>query len=324
MSNSTSSLLSLAKYKDIYRMFSKIRSIEQEISKKYIEGKMRCPVHLSVGQEIIPSILSLFVKKEDSYISTHRGHAHYISKNGNINEMISEIYGKKTGTSKGNGGSMHLIDTKVNFMGTTAIVGNSIPVGIGLGLANNIKKQNSISYIFLGDGATEEGVFYESVNFAALKNIPVVFICENNFYSVYSSLKDRQPKERNIIKIVEGMGVKSIRSKSKSIEEIYNVIKYGVNFSKKNRKPVFLEFETYRWLEHCGPNNDDDLKYRDDLLTNKFKKNDFLKILECKLPIGFIKKVKFENSKLISKAFKFAENSKIPNKSDLKKYVFKN
>ena len=324
MSNNTTSLLSLAKYKDIYRMFSKIRSIEQEISKKYTEGKMRCPVHLSVGQEIIPSILSLFVKKEDSFVSTHRGHAHYISKNGNINEMISEINGKKTGTSKGNGGSMHLIDTKVNFMGTTAIVGNSIPVGIGLGLANNIKKQNSISYIFLGDGATEEGVFYESVNFAALKNIPVVFICENNFYSVYSSLKDRQPKERNIIKIVEGMGVKSIRSKSKSIEEIYNVIKYGVNFSKKNRKPVFLEFETYRWLEHCGPNNDDDLKYRDDLLTNKFKKNDFLKILEHKLPIGFIKKVKFENSKLISKAFKFAEISKIPNKSDLKKYVYKN
>ncbi len=323
MSKISSNSISLSKYQEIYKVFTKIRSLELEISKKYSEGKMRCPVHLSVGQEIIPSILSLFVKKQDSYVSTHRGHAHYISKKGNINEMIAEIYGKKSGTSRGNGGSMHLIDTKVNFMGTTAIVGNSIPVGVGLGLANKIKKQNSLSYIFIGDGATEEGVFYESINFAALKKIPVIFICENNFYSVYSSLKDRQPKERKIIKIVEGMGIKSIKSKSKSIEDIYNIIKYGVNYCKKNSKPIFLEFQTYRWLEHCGPNYDDDLNYRDNSLTQKFKKNDFLKILEKKLSQKFIKITNNQNMKSISNAFKFAETSKKPSQSDLKKYVFK-
>ena len=125
----------------IYKKFIEIRFLELEISKRYSEGKMRCPVHLSVGQEIVPSILSLFVKKNDYFISTHRGHAHYIAKNGNIPEMISEIYGKKTGTSEGKGGSMHLIDTKVNFMGTSAIVGNSIPVGVGLGLSNKINKK---------------------------------------------------------------------------------------------------------------------------------------------------------------------------------------
>ena len=120
-----------------------------EISRRYSENKMRCPVHLSVGQEIVPSVLSLFVRNKDSYISTHRGHAHYISKKGNINQMIAEIYGKKSGTSKGNGGSMHLIDTTVNFMGTTAIVGNSIPVGIGLGLANSLKKKMLFLIYFL-------------------------------------------------------------------------------------------------------------------------------------------------------------------------------
>ncbi len=315
--------IKLSQYKEIYKTFTKIRSIEMEISRRYSEGKMRCPIHLSVGQEIVPSVLSLFVRNKDSYISTHRGHAHYISKKGNINQMIAEMYGKKTGTSKGNGGSMHLIDTKVNFMGTTAIVGNSIPVGVGLGLANTLKNKDSISYIFLGDGATEEGVFYESVNFAALKEIPVIFICENNLYSVYSPLKDRQPKKRKIKKIIEGMGMKSLFSKSETIEEIFKTIKEGVNYTKKNKKPIFIEFNTYRWLEHCGPNYDDNLNYRDHKITKKFKKNDFLHILEKKLSKKFTDKVIIDNKKTINDAFKFAEFSTAPNKKDLGSYVFK-
>jgi len=308
----------------IYKKFIEIRFLELEISKRYSEGKMRCPVHLSVGQEIVPSILSLFVKKNDYFISTHRGHAHYIAKNGNIAEMISEIYGKKTGTSGGKGGSMHLIDTKVNFMGTSAIVGNSIPVGVGLGLSNKINKKNSLSFVFFGDGATEEGVFYESINFAALKEIPVVFICENNKYSVYSPLDVRQPKNRNIHKILNGIGVKSFFSKSKSVEEIYSTLEQAIRYSRSKRKPVFIECMTSRWLEHCGPNEDDDLNYRDIKELNSYKKNDFQEKLENKIKITYIKKTQKQIIKKINSAFKFADLSSTPKKEDLKKNVFKN
>ncbi len=301
----------------------KIRLTELEISKKYSEGIMRCPVHLSVGQEIVPSVLSLFVKKDDTFVSTHRGHAHFIAKNGNIKEMISEIYGKSSGTSRGNGGSMHLIDKRVNFMGTTAIVGNSIPVGVGLGLGKIINKSKSISYVFLGEGATEEGVFYESLNFAALKKIPVIFICENNFYSVYSPIDDRQAKKRNIHKIVNGLGLKSYFSKTKTIDNIFHTIKSAINYCKINSEPVFIEFQTYRWLEHCGPNEDDHLGYRNNQITKYFKKNDFKIFLEKNLSTNFIKKTINETDKLIKNAFLFASKSQKPKKSDLGRYVFK-
>ena len=178
----------------------RIRSVEEEISKRYSEGKMRCPTHLSIGQEAVPSAFSQIAKKNDFAVSSHRGHAHYLAKGGNLKSMLAEIYGKKTGCSGGKGGSMHLIDLAVNFMGTSAIVGNSIPVGVGLGMSAKIKNTKQVSFIFFGDGAIEEGIFYESINFAIVKKLPVVFICENNLYSVYSPFSVRQPKGRSIFK----------------------------------------------------------------------------------------------------------------------------
>ena len=165
----------------LFEMMLKIRLVEEEIVKRYSSSQMRCPTHLSIGQEAVPAALGLNVTNKDYAISTHRGHGHYIGKGGNIRSMIAEIYGKSTGCSKGRGGSMHLIDRKVGFMGTSAIVGNSIPVGVGFGLSSKIKKTNQISCVFFGDGATEEGAYYESLNFAVLKKLPVLFICENNF-----------------------------------------------------------------------------------------------------------------------------------------------
>ena len=181
----------------------RIRAVEERIAKEYPNGEMRCPVHLSIGQEAVSAIHQLLAKQSDFAVSTHRGHAHYLSKGGDLKAMIAEIYGKKTGCSNGKGGSMHLIDLSVNFMGTSAIVGNSIPVGVGLGFAAKLSGLGNISYIFLGDGAVEEGLFYESVNFAATKKLPVIFICENNLYSVYSPLKVRQPEGRKIFQMVE-------------------------------------------------------------------------------------------------------------------------
>ena len=194
--------------KKLYKFTYKARIVEEEIANRYKDGKMRCPTHLSIGQEAVSAALSLIIRKKDFSVSSHRAHLHYLANGGSLKRMIAEIYGKKSGCSKGKGGSMHLIDLSRNFMGSSAIVGNSIPVGVGLALSSIIKKQSSLTYVFFGDGATEEGVFFESINFALVKKLPVIFICENNLYSVYSPLKDRQTKNRRIYKMVQGMGLK--------------------------------------------------------------------------------------------------------------------
>ena len=250
--------LSLKLFAQMYR----IRAVEEEIALRYPQGKMRCPVHLSIGQEAIPSVFANNIRTTDFAVSTHRGHAHYLAKGGNLNAMIAEIYGKATGCAKGKGGSMHLIDLAVNFMGTSAIVGNSIPVGVGLALSVQLKKTDQISCIFLGDGAVEEGVFYESVNFAAVRKLPVLFICENNLYSVYSPLSVRQPQGRSIAKMVEAMGIKVATGAGSELLSCNQIMKDAVNAVRNGRGPYFLEFSTYRWREHCGHNFDNDIGYR--------------------------------------------------------------
>ena len=169
--------IDISALKAIYLRAFRIRTVEEEIVKRYSEQEMRCPTHLSIGQELVPSIYAEFISTNDYAVSTHRAHAHYLAKGGNLKKMIAEIYGKVTGCSKGLGGSMHLIDESVGFMGSTAIVGGTIPIGVGLGLSIQIKNENKISTVFLGDGAIEEGVFYESLNFAVLRELPVLFIC---------------------------------------------------------------------------------------------------------------------------------------------------
>ncbi len=277
---------------------------------------MRCPTHLSIGQELVASILSLIWKKKDYAVSTHRGHAHFLAKGGDLKKMIAEIYGKRTGTSKGKGGSMHLIDLTVNFMGTSAIVGNSIPVGVGLALSSKIKNDNSISYVFFGDGATEEGVFYESLNFAAVKSLPVIFICENNFYSVYSSLKERQPYNRKIFELAKNIGLKSKQSNGYDITQTYRSITEASRYVKKYKKPYFLEFSNYRWLEHCGPNFDNHLGYRKNIEFEKFKKKDPIKKLRKKLVDLYgkqkIEKIELEIIKKINHSFNYAKKSPFP------------
>ena len=157
---------------------------------------------------------------------------------------------------------MHLIDLKCNFMGSSAIVGNSIPIGVGLALSSKLKKTKQISFVFLGDGATEEGVFYESVNFAILKKLPVIFVCENNLYSVYSPLTVRQPKNRDLAKMCSSLGIKSLKCDGNDAVKSYKTFSKVINKIRLNQEPYFIEFETYRWLEHCGPNFDNNLKYR--------------------------------------------------------------
>lgn len=313
--------------KKIYQNIFRIRSVEEQIALRYKEQQMRCPVHLSIGQEIVSGVFAEIISKKDFSVSTHRSHAHYLAKGGNLKRMIAELYGKETGCSKGIGGSMHLVDKDVNFMGSSPIVGNIIPIGVGLGLSNKIKNSNQISSIFFGDGAVEEGVFYESLNFSIVRELPILFLCENNLYSVYSDLSERQPKERKIFKMAQSMGVHSKFCNGFNIKEIYNKLKNAVDYIKKNKKPFFLEFSSYRWREHCGPNFDNDIGYRSEKEFQIWKKKDpLLRLRKNLLKNKKIKKniIKFERKtkKEIDIAFNYAQKSRFINPSKLKNLIY--
>lgn len=306
----------------LYESMLRIRMVEEEIAREYPKGEMRCPTHLSIGQEAVPAALGLCVSIKDMAMSTHRGHAHYIGKGGNLKSMIAEIYGKSTGCSKGKGGSMHLIDRKVGFMGTSAIVGNSIPVGVGLALASKIRKIEQISCVFFGDGATEEGSFYESVNFAVVKKLPVLFLCENNFYSVYSPLNVRQPEGRSISAVARAMGLGVDEVDGNNAIESFKSIESAVQRINNNQGPQFIEFSTYRWLEHCGVNYDNHIGYRsEDEYLNWRKKDPIENLKNILLHDNLISESK--NQKImnqieseVNEAFAFAKESSFPENSE--------
>ncbi len=297
----------------------RIRLVEESIAEKYSEQKMRCPTHLSIGQEAVSVGVCGNLSKEDFLMSTHRAHAHYLAKGGNLKAMIAEIYGKKTGCSGGMGGSMHLIDKSVGFMGSTAIVGNTIPVAVGLGMSLKIRKQEHISCVFFGDGAVEEGAFYESINFALVHKLPVLFICENNLYSVYSGLEVRQPKNRKIYDMAKGLGISSNHGDGNKVEEVYEMTKQAKTKIESGEGPQFLEFSTYRWREHCGPNFDNDIGYRDEDEFLQWKERDPLK--ELLLNDEKLLHIKRNLEKEISEAHKFAEESTFPTREEYLKLI---
>ena len=314
-------------YINFFKKIYLIRKTELEISKRYSEQKMRCPVHLSVGQEAPSAAINTFLKETDFAISYHRAHAHYLAKDCSLKKMIAEIYGKATGCSNGFGGSMHLIDKKKNFIGSTAIVSSSIPVGAGYAYSILNNHKNNKVCIYIGDASCEEGVFFETLNFVVLKKLPVIFFCENNKYSVYSGLKNRQPKNRKLFKLASAFGIKSFHFSSFNPIELLK--KMHKLFQKNIDEPIFIEVDTYRYLEHCGPNRDDNLNYRPKKEIKHWFNNDPLLITENYLikkkicTEKNIKEIKFNIDRSIKNAFIFAENSNPPRYKDYEKLVLK-
>ena len=314
---------------NLYKNMLLIRLAEEGIAKRYKDGKMRCPTHLSIGQEAAASGVGLALKKTDLALSTHRGHAHYLAKGGSLKRMIAEIYGKSTGCSKGKGGSMHLIDRSVGFEGSTAIVGNTIPIGVGLALSLKLDTKNSISVVYCGDGSVEEGVFYESVNFAVTKKLPVLFVCENNLYSVYSPLKVRQPKNRKIHEMVKSMGIEVGYEDGNDVRKVNSLASKAVSHIRDNGSPYFIELSTYRWREHCGPNYDNDIGYRSEDEFLEWKKRDPVKLFKNTLikedsrNKNELDKIKDSVQLEVEKAFNFAEKSPFPDSKKAFESMFK-
>ena len=245
----------------LYYEMLRIRLIEEVLAERYSQQEMRCPVHLCIGQEAVPVGVCSALTPSDMVFGNHRAHGYYLAKGGDLKKMIAEIYGKATGCCGGRGGSMHLIDLDVNFMGSTPIVAGTVPLGLGTALATQLRGKDELTVVFFGDGCFEEGVVHESFNYAALMGLPVIFVCENNGYSVYTNLGSRQP-DRPMKKIAEAHGWEVASGNGNDLDQVERISRHAVSRVKANGPPQFLEFETYRWIEHCGPNDDDHLDYR--------------------------------------------------------------
>ena len=308
----------------MYHLLYRIRRVEEEIARVYPTNKIKSPVHLSIGQEAISVGVCLALEPKDIVFGTYRGHALYLAKGGNLKKMIAELYGKATGCAKGKGGSMHLIDVSAGVMGGSAVVGTTIPQAVGYAYALKIKRSRSVVVSFFGDGAVDEGVFHESMNFAALKNLPIIFVCENNFYAIHTHQMQRQANSK-IWERALSYGMPAERIEGNDVFTIYQKVLKTVKAIRKGVDgPFFFECMTYRLKEHVGPNEDYHLGYRTRDEAKPWIKNDPLQKLALLIKTKKCQKIEKEVEKEIREAFDFAEKSPFPNDSELFTDVFKN
>ena len=313
--------------KRLFRDMSLVRRTEEKIRALYAEGNMRCPTHFSIGQEAVSAGVLANLTKDDFAISAHRSHAHYLNKGGDLRAMFAELYGKVDGCASGKGGSMHLIDLDVNFLGCVPIVGSTIPIGTGAAFGAKLQGLNAVTAVFFGDGATETGVFHESLNFAAMHQLRVLFVCENNLYSVNTPLEERQPKGRSIVDLARSHGLTSVQMEGQEVELVYAQARDLIQDIRDGGGPGFIEFNTYRLLEHCGPNEDLQLGFR--------PKGEFEKwALRC--PVTLHRQLLIEDGvtadeldaieatidAAVTDALTFAENSPFPPREDLKRFLY--
>jgi pyruvate dehydrogenase E1 component alpha subunit len=247
---------------ELYRQMARIREVEERISALYGEWEMRCPVHLCTGQEAVPAGFCAALEPGDKVLGAHRSHGHYLAKGGSMNRMLAELYGKATGCSAGKGGSMHLVDLEAGFIAATPVIGSTIAIAVGVAFAAQMRREDTVTANFFGDAATEEGIFQESLAFAALKRLPMVFVCENNLYSCFSPLEVRQAPERDLLALARANGLAAASADGNDIDEVRRLAGEAVQRARSGGGPTLLEFATYRWREHCGPNSDTDILYR--------------------------------------------------------------
>jgi TPP-dependent pyruvate/acetoin dehydrogenase alpha subunit len=296
----------------------RIRMVEERISELYAEQEMRCPVHLCSGQEAIPAGVCANLGREDFVFGNHRSHGHYLARGGSLKAMLAEIYGKASGCSGGKGGSMHLVDLSVNIIGTTPIVGGIIPVAVGSAFASFLKNDSGVTVVFLGRGSTEEGAFYESLNFSALKKLPVLFVSEDNLFSVYSPLNVRQSENRSNLALAKAVGVSGAKGDGNDVAQVFELTSEAMGHIRGGKGPYFLELQTYRWREHCGPNFDNDLGYREESEYLKWRDRCPVESFEKKLLASGVldssvsKRMRKDIEDEIEEAFAFAKSSPFP------------
>ena len=291
--------------------------MEEEIAAVYPSDKIKSPVHLSIGQEAVSVGVCEALRADDVVFGSYRSHALYLAKGGNLRQMIAELYGKADGCAKGKGGSMHLIDTRARVMGASAVVGTTIPQAVGFAYAVKLQRKDSVVASFFGDGAVDEGVFYESLNFAALKALPIVFVCENNRYAIHTHQSKRQ-KLDNICERARGQGMPAEQIPNNDVQRIYECISESVGQLRAGSSgPFFFECLTYRLKEHVGPSDDFQLGYRTREEADVWLRTDPIEQLRAHLDAAERRRIETEVEAEIKDAFAFAEQSPWPAASEL-------
>jgi pyruvate dehydrogenase E1 component alpha subunit len=246
--------------KKLFEDMVKIRQAEEAIVEVYSEKTMRTPTHLSIGQEAVAVGVCCALRANDQVFASHRCHAAFLAKGGNRDAFFAELCGRVNGTNQGRAGSAHLSDAKLGIF-TSPILGAMIPVALGAALSFQMDKKDCVAVCFFGDAAIEEGVFAETMNFALLKKLPLLFVCENNLYSTHTHIKDRQPSSA-IFKRIKTSELKTQQIDGNDVEAVYSAAKKAIKLCQKGKGPVFLECLTYRFREHVGPLYDYDKGYR--------------------------------------------------------------
>lgn len=266
----------------LYRSMLRIRRVEEAVARLYPSDKIQSPVHLSIGQEAVSVGVCHALTPSDHLYGTYRGHGLYLGKGGDLKKFFAELYGRATGCAKGRGGSMHLVAPEVGLMGCSAIVSSTIPVAVGDALAAKIQGSQRVVAVVFGDGAVDEGVFFESLNFAALKQLPVIFVCENNAYAIHSRVADRH-RYTELFRYGESLGVPGERCNGNDVFGVLGTMERAINDVRRGCGPQLLEFMTYRWQEHVGPNTDHAEAYRDPRDIERARRFDPLNCAEGRL-----------------------------------------
>jgi pyruvate dehydrogenase E1 component alpha subunit len=239
----------------------RIRHVEDKIAAVYASAPIRTPVHLCTGQEATPVAVARCLEQGDLVFSHHRSHGHYLAVGGNLVSLFAELLGHEDGCCAGLGGSQHLSDTEVGFVASAPILAGTVPIAAGYAWNFKVKQSRSICVSFIGDAVVEEGVFHETLNFAATHRLPVLFVCENNLYSVHAHISVRQP-DRTIVDLVRGHGIPAESVDGNNVLEMRSRIERMVGLVRSGSGPAFLEAQTYRTKEHVGPSTDWHLGYR--------------------------------------------------------------
>ena len=266
----------------LYRKLYLIRKAEDTVRRDYFSDKMKTPMHMSTGGEAICVGVCHALADTDQIMGTYRSHGIYLAKSGETDLFFAEMYGKATGMAKGKAGSMHLTSPQAGLICTSAIVGTTIPVAAGAAYANKIKKNGKMVAVFFGDGAIDEGVFWESLNSACVMKLPVLFVCEDNDIAVHIPGKERHGY-RSISEIVERFDCKVFTSDSTDAEVIHNLTLDALKAIRDSGRPSFMYLKYFRYLEHVGVNEDFNQGYRDRAEYEKWRAKDPVDLQRAKL-----------------------------------------
>ena len=308
----------------LYERMLLIRRFEEQARREADLGKLR-GIHSSIGQEAVPTGVCAHLNDNDYVLGTHRSHHHCIAKGVDLNEMMSELFGKVTGTGRGKGGTMHIADINKGMLGANGIVGSNIPVATGVALTSKVKGPGQVSVVFFGDGASSQGTLHESMNLASIWDLPVIFVCENNRYAE-STPFEYSVAGGSVSNRAEGYGMPGVTVDGQSVLDVFEVAKEAVARARSGEGPTLIEAQTYRYLGHAG--HDDPLTYRSEEEQSFYMDRDCITSFRRYILDGsFADEDELDNIDLqcqekIAVSVQYADDSPFPDDEELTKDVY--